>query len=155
VLASLRRQIDICEDVKISEDKKNFMRSVPLIVNLTEVGDTGSLGRYRKGRIVTMRSHVYAADKPILLHEYLHTYHHQRLSGGFQNRDVIMFYQRAKNRSMYPADSYMLSNVKEYFAMTASVFLHGSAARDPFTRENLKAKQPKYYKWLEQEFGPQ
>ncbi len=65
----------------------------------------------------------------------------------------LAFYNRAKSPGLYPAGSYMLANGGEYFAMTASVFLHGSAARDPFTRQNLKDKQPLYYNWLEREFG--
>jgi len=36
----------------------------------------------------------------------------------------------------------------------ASVYLHGSAGRDPFTRQAIKEKQPDCYPWLEKEFGP-
>lgn len=49
----------------------------------------------------------------------------------------------------------MLSNVQEYFTMMASVYLYGSAGRIPFTRENIRTKQPDAYMWLEREFGPQ
>jgi hypothetical protein len=48
----------------------------------------------------------------------------------------------------------MLSNVKEYFAMMASAYLHGEEARDPFTREAVRTKQPDMYAWLVKEFGP-
>jgi hypothetical protein len=48
----------------------------------------------------------------------------------------------------------MLSNVVEYFAMMASVYLHGSAARDPFIRQAIQEKQPDCYQWLVREFGP-
>ena len=97
---------------------------------------------------------IYPYANPILLHELLHAYHRLRLPGGFQNQDILTFYQRARDTpGLFPAHSYMLSNVNEYFAMTASVFLHGSAARDPSTRANLKTKQPVYYQWLEKVFG--
>jgi hypothetical protein len=48
----------------------------------------------------------------------------------------------------------MLSAPGEYFAMMASVYLHGSAARDPYKRETIKERQPDCYRWLDQEFGP-
>jgi hypothetical protein len=48
----------------------------------------------------------------------------------------------------------MLSSVGEYFAIMASVYLHGTAARDPFTRDAIKQKQPDCHNWLVKEFGP-
>jgi hypothetical protein len=47
----------------------------------------------------------------------------------------------------------MLSSNPEYFAMRASVFLHGSAMREPFGRDSIRAKQPAMYDWLVKEFG--
>ena len=152
ILAALRRQIDICEGAGLAPDKLAFIRSVPLALKIAEKGDAGSSGFYN-GRAVTMRPLAYDFDKPILLHEFMDAYQHQRLPGGIRNPDVLTFYQRARRTpGLYPADSYMMLNVSEYFAMTASVFLHGSAASDPHTRANLKAKQPLYYDWLGKEF---
>jgi hypothetical protein len=66
---------------------------------------------------------------------------------------VLQFYHRARDTAgMYPAGSYMLSNVKEYFAMTSSVFLYGLAAGEPYSRATLKSKQPLYFAWLEKQF---
>ena len=42
----------------------------------------------------------------------------------------------------------MLSDEAEFFAMTTSVELYGHAARPPFTREALEAKQPAYAAWI-------
>jgi hypothetical protein len=96
----------------------------------------------------------YSPEKPVILHELMHAYHDQKLSGGFGNTEIQQFYQQAKNSGQFPANSYMLSSVGEYFAMMSSVYLHGSAARDPNTRQEIKDKQPDFYQWLVKEFGP-
>ena len=152
ILAALTRQFDICIGTGIDSDKLAFFKSVPVSLRINEKGDIGSPGLYN-GRGVILRSVVYEYDRPILLHEYMHAYHHQRLPGGNGNPDVLKFYHRAHDTAgMYPSGSYMLSNVNEYFAMTSSVFLHGSAARDPYSRAILKAKQRLYFAWLEKQF---
>lgn len=154
ILAALRRQFDICLGAGLGPDTLSFFQSVPLALKVKEKGDAGSPGLYN-GRGAILRPLVYESDRPILLHEYMHAYHHKLLPGGNANPDVLAFYRRARDTAgMYPAGSYMLSNVNEYFAMTASVFLHGSAARDPYTRATLKAKQPLYFGWLEKQFAP-
>ncbi len=38
--------------------------------------------------------------------------------------------------------------------MTASVYLHGRLAREPFTRDELRQKQPVYYPFLTRLLGP-
>jgi hypothetical protein len=118
---------------------------------MNKAENPGSYSAEKKSVVLFIR--VYPAERPILLHEYLHAFHHQVLPQGFQNADVLKFFRRAAARSMYPPDSYLMKNPKEYFAMTASVYLHGSAAREPFTRENLVRKQPRYAKWLSKVFG--
>jgi hypothetical protein len=49
----------------------------------------------------------------------------------------------------------MLKNPAEFFAMTASAFLHGSIARPPYTRETVIRTQPVYARYLAQLFGVQ
>ena len=81
-----------------------------------------------------------------MLHELLHAYHAGMLPRGFKNPDVLLHYNLAKGEKLYPADAYLLTNEKEFFAVTASVFLYGKDGR--FTRSDLKQKQPDYYKYL-------
>jgi hypothetical protein len=49
----------------------------------------------------------------------------------------------------------VLKNPQEYFAVTASLYLWGRVAKPPFTRENLRARQPIYYRWLAKLFDVQ
>ena len=88
-------------------------------------------------------------QNPVMLHELLHAFHAQIMPQGFQNEGVLFHYNLAKTNKLYPEDKYLMKNEREFFAVTASIFLHGKdTAHDPFTRANLKEKQPAYYKYL-------
>jgi hypothetical protein len=93
---------------------------------------------------------------PLLLHEFLHAYHHNVLPKREKNPAIIAFFEKAKGQ--YPKDAYLLTNEKEFFAVTGSVFLYGidhdSAFPDhKFTRTALKKAQPEYYSYLVWLFG--
>ena len=93
-------------------------------------------------------------QNPVMLHELLHAFHAQILPQGFQNEGVLFHYNLAKTNKLYPEDKYLMKNEREFFAVTASIFLYGKdTAHDPFTRTNLKEKQPAYYKYLAGLFG--
>jgi hypothetical protein len=65
---------------------------------------------------------------------FLHAYHYRVLPNAFENADVLRFYDRAKENALYPEDSYVLKNVREFFAVTASLYLWGNVDRPPHTR---------------------
>jgi hypothetical protein len=94
-----------------------------------------------------------ADDRPILLHEFLHAFHFDKLPSGPKNPEILTFYQRAKSGEFYAKDAYVLKNQGEFFAITASAFLHGSIARPPYSRDALRRIQPAYYRYLEGLFG--
>jgi hypothetical protein len=90
-------------------------------------------------------------ERPVLLHELLHAYHDHILSGGFANPAALSWFKQATDKHFYPADQYLMTNEKEFFAVTASVFLFG---RDgPIDRAKIKEVQPDYYKYLVWLFG--
>ncbi|MGJ4927086.1 hypothetical protein ACQR1I_03680 [Bradyrhizobium sp. HKCCYLS2038] len=91
------------------------------------------------------------AERPVMLHEMLHAFHNRKLPKGFENPGVKLHYSRAKEQQLYPETEYLLSNAKEFFAVTGSVFLYGNDG--PFTRAMLRTKQPDYYKYLVYLFG--
>ena len=153
ILEGLRRQIEIVDKAAMDPIQKAFLKSVPLIVapSAGTVGDNAAYSSATKS--VVLQSQSYSPEKPVILHELLHAYHDQKVPNGFGNAEIQNLYQQARTGGQFPANSYMLSNVAEYFAMMASVYLHGSAARDPFRREAIKGKQPDCYRWLAKEFG--
>jgi hypothetical protein len=92
--------------------------------------------------------------RPILLHELLHSYHDRILPGGFANPAAKSWFKQASEQGIYPADQYLMTNEREFFAVTASVFLSGKDGA--LGRAEIKKKQPDYYtylKWLFQ-FDP-
>jgi hypothetical protein len=110
--------------------------------------DTGN------GVVMIRPSMLRNAQNPVVLHELLHAYHAQLLPSGFRNEGILVHYNFAKTKQLYPADAYVLKDEREFFAVTASVFLSGKDSdHEPFTRENLKEKQPEYFKYLVGLFG--
>ena len=77
------------------------------------------------------------------LHEFLHAYHDKMRPRGFDNADIKQFFDRG--RQFWPGDSCMMSNHREFFAVTASVYRFGGIDRPPFSSAELRSKQPRYY----------
>lgn len=150
ILRSLRAQIDLVNSLKIKPEIMAWFRAAPLIIDPSIRGP----GEFRNGRLA-LKDVVMPADDPVLLHELLHGWHFQRMPGRRCNPEILAFYDQARASGDFPAKSYMLSNVAEFFAMTASVALWGAAARPPHTRERLRAVMPVYYDWLAEQFGLQ
>jgi hypothetical protein len=100
--------------------------------------------------VVMVRPLLLSEEKnPVMLHEFLHAFHSQIMPQGFQNEGILFHYNQAKSKQLYPEDKYLMKNEREFFAVTASIFLYGKdAAHEPFTRSNLKEKQPDYFKYL-------
>jgi hypothetical protein len=151
ILARVRDQLDLVEALRVDSATHQFFRSVPMVMTPT----TGSAA-YGGGQVkVPMHSTPeYDHDHPILLHELLHGYHDLRVPNGFHNAEIQRLFEQARSGKQFPAGEYMLSNVAEYFAMMASVYLNGTAMRQPSTRDAIRTKQPEMYAWLVKAFGP-
>jgi hypothetical protein len=93
-------------------------------------------------------------DDPILLHEFLHAYHKRLMPNGYDNLGIKGYFAQAKTKDVFDKKSYTLMNDREFFAVTASIFLAGKESiHEPKTREALKEKLPDYYKYLVGVFG--
>jgi hypothetical protein len=153
IVASLKHQIDIVADCGAKANILAFFKNQEVFVKPGQ-GDGG--GHFSaKSQGVTVDAAVVAPQKPVLLHELLHAYHFRVLPGAMQNPDVQHFYDNARQGELYPPDAYVLKNVQEFFAVTASLYLWGNVDRPPFNRANLRDKQPVYYRWLGDLFGVQ
>jgi len=108
---------------------------------------------YTNVGVVMVRPRVLNPQAPILLHELLHAYHAHIMPQGFEDRGIQFYYNVATSNQLYPANAYLMTNEKEFFAVTASVFLSGKDNEEPFTRAKLKEKQPEYFKYLVWLFG--
>ncbi len=155
IVNALRRQIDIVDGVQLDAPTVAFLKSVSVRLHASAGVAGGNPGAYNgTTKTITLDAQPYPADHPILLHELMHAYHAAKLPDGVRNAEILALYHDAVTSGKWPADAYMLSNVNEYFAMMASVYLFGSAARDPFTRDSIRIKQPAMYQWLQNKFGP-
>ena len=154
ILASYRRQIEIVDLAVPDPAIKSFLLSVPMVAIASPGSAPDNAAYSGRSRGVVLQSLSYGAEKPVVLHELMHAYHDQKVPNGFANAEILKLFDQARSGGQFPANSYMLSRPGEYFAMVASVYLHGSAARDPFTRQAIRLKQPDCYNWLEKEFGP-
>jgi hypothetical protein len=149
VETSLKKQIDIVADCEAKPEIMAFFRSQTM--KLKWDGEDGG-GRFTSAGI-EIDAKPQPPEKPIVLHELLHAMHGRYLPGGFKNADVDRFYNNAVRGQVYPKGEYVLKNNREFYAVTASLYLWGYVARAPNNRETLRAKQPYYYTWLGELFG--
>lgn len=149
---SLHRQIDIVEAAVPDSAQIAFLKSIPMVF-APSVSSGSDNAAYGNGSLVLITL-MFSPEKPVILHELMHAYHDRKVPDGFGNAEILKLLEQARTGGQFPAGSYMLTNPAEYFAMMSSVYLHGTAARDPFTREAIKQKQPDCYQWMVKEFGP-
>jgi hypothetical protein len=127
-------------------DREKRQWSNPDIVDLA--ADAG------RGVVMVRPTMMRYAQDPVMLHELLHAYHAKLMPDGLENKGVKAHYNMALNKQVYAKDQYVLKNDKEFFAVTASIFLSGKdAVHEPYTRAQLKEKQPGYFKYLVEVFG--
>ncbi|MDG2533212.1 hypothetical protein P6144_06110 [Sphingomonas sp. HITSZ_GF] len=147
IVKSIEQQIDLVEDVQVSPEVMAFFRAQPILIN----EDPEEISR--AGRRTFLARRVHPADNPVLLHELIHRWMYDRIAGGARNPELVRLYDAAKASGDFPANAYMLKNPTEFLAMTASVVIHGRAARPPFTRDNVRRKLPDVYAYVVREFG--
>ncbi|HZP60838.1 MAG TPA: hypothetical protein VFB27_10990, partial [Opitutaceae bacterium] len=97
---------------------------------------------------------VRVGHKPVLLHELLHAFHDQRLDGGFGNRTILGYFEEARTITAFAANSHMMENNREFFACSATTYLFGVTAQEPFERDKIKENQPEFFAYLKNLFGP-
>jgi hypothetical protein len=150
-IKAVRKQIEIVEQVKLGRDTRDFFKSVPIVMIPANSGTPGVYGSIKK--TVFLKAQDLAPNRPILLHELLHAYHHLKITDGFQNARIHAFYDEAKNRYPNLEREYFLSNAGEFFAVTASIYLFGNIPRPPSKQSAIRKAQPDYYRYLETLFG--
>ncbi|WP_326525204.1 hypothetical protein [Sphingomonas sp.] len=146
VAAFLEGQVRLVEALPVSGAAMDFFRGQVIHVDRERGTRTRAVPAIHFARV------VQPADNPVLLHELVHRWQVERMRGPRDPR-VVALWEAAKASGDWPAQSYMLSNPFEFFAMCASVVLYGRAARPPFTRVAVKATLPAVYALVVEEFG--
>jgi hypothetical protein len=157
ILAATQEQIDIVEAVGLPPDVLQFVQGVKfeLVPAGTFKSPTPGLYKGRQDRSVQVSAAIVnVGHKPVLLHELMHAYHDQHVERGFKNPEILELYKQAQAIPAYTARSHMMSNEKEYFACTATTYLFGVTAQEPFNREKIRQNQPACFDYLKELFGP-
>ena len=152
---SLARQLAIVDAVDVPPAVHAFFRTVPIRINAKTARPPGQYVRRGATGIVEVLPDGMDADKPILLHELLHAYHHQVV--GLDEPAIRAAYRSAKASSDYPPrfqGAHFLENGFEYFAVTSTIYLFGKIRQPPFDCGVLQATQPDYLAFLAGRFGP-
>jgi hypothetical protein len=144
IIEAIQQQLEWVEKAGLKIEIVGFMRSIPIWANPARK----KFGAAHYSRATGVDFHARQLDgcKPIFLHELLHAYQDQRL--GASAGTIQRFYENALRSGKWPPTAYMLESNREFFAVTASVYLFGSIDRPPFARTNLEAADPDYYAWL-------
>ena len=145
LISATQEQIDMVHAVGLSAEVLRFFQGVKFRLVPAGTFKAPTPGRYtgRGDRSVEVSAGlVRIGHKPVLLHELLHAYHDQRIDGGFRTAAILRLFEAAKSSPGFAAKSHMMANDKEYFACTATTYLFGVTAQEPFKREKLSQLQP-------------
>ena len=153
----LVEQIELIKNNKLPPILLAFMKTIPIVVEPgLPAGNPPVLFTVKSatGRGVIMASLIpVPSDKPVLLHEMLHAYDWNYWR--FGKPQVLAAYEQAVKQSLYPQwrNTQFLSDAKEFFAVTGTVYVTGSIKQAPFDCENLSQLQPEYVNFLALIFG--
>ncbi len=166
---SLREQIDIIDAAKLPADVLAGLKAITVVLDPALTSQPG-IFTGRNGGEVRLQPAVFTRKRPVLLHELLHAYHFYTLT--LQNKDVNAAFDLAVEAAMALEDvnaafemvrndpdfakfrrAHFLQNAKEFFAVTASIYLSGDVQQPPFTCAAFAGKYPAYMQFLESQFG--
>ncbi len=151
---SVIAQLGIVEAAGLPPEILAFFMKTPILVDPELRGNPGFF-RVRQGvGAVHIQPIAFPSNKPILLHELLHAYHFHVLS--LQNKPIIDAYGMALHSDAYPAQfrkAHFLENGREYFAVTATLYLSDPIQQPPFNCAVLSQTDPAYLAFLETTFG--
>jgi hypothetical protein len=151
---SVIAQLGMVEAAGLPPEILAFFKRTPILVDPNLRGNPGFFTVRGGAGAVQIQPIVFPANKPILLHELLHAYHFHVLS--LQNKPIIDAYDLALRNDAYPAQfrkAHFLENAKEYFAVTATIFLFGPVQQPPFNCAVLSHSDPAYLAFLATTFG--
>ncbi len=154
VTASTLEQLRMIESLALAPDLVQFFQSVELSYDPALSAQAGVFSVAEGRGEVRIRPVRLDSERPVVLHELLHAYHYFKL--GLDHPEVISAYRAALDDTGNRAFSrpvYFLGNTKEFFAVTASIYLVGNIKQPPFTCQGVTANAA-YLAFLRSHFGP-
>ena len=155
VLASLDTQLAIVASAGLPPQVLAAMQQTPIFIDPALDEKHGVFVVRRGVGSIRLSPMVFSAKRPILLHELLHAYHFNVL--GRERPEIGQEYQRVKSSNLFPPrfqDAHFLKNDKEFFAVTATLYLFGDLQQPPFACTALSKLDTRYLAFLNAQFGP-
>jgi hypothetical protein len=153
-MASLHAQLGIVDAVGLPPPVLTALKTTPIVVAPELRGNPGIFAVRNGVGAVYVRPMMLAPDKPILLHELLHAYHFKVL--GIDRPEVRQAYAHARRADVFPVrfqGAHFLENEKEFFAVTATLYLFGDIQQPPFSCTALDKLDKDYVAFLSAQFG--
>lgn len=150
---SLIEQINIVEAARLPPDVLALLKTVNIVLDPELRSQPGVFAARNGTGEVRLQPAVFSVKRPVLLHELLHAYHFFGIT--LQNPEVLAAFDVARNdpHNMQFGKAHFLQNPKEFFAVTASIYLSGRVQQPPFTCGAFAPKHPAYMLFLESKFG--
>lgn len=154
-LASLNAQLDVVESSGLPPQVLASMKQTTIVVDPDLRSQAGMFAVRNGVGAVHVQPIAFAANRPILLHELLHAYHFNVL--GMGRPEIHQEFRRVKDAGLFPArfrHAHFLENHKEFFAVTATLYLFGDIQQPPFSCAALSKLDEGYLAFLNAQFGP-
>jgi hypothetical protein len=154
VMAAITTQFDVVESV-VPAQVLEAMKETPIVIDPELQGKRGVFAVRRGVGVVYLRPMVFPPNTPVLLHELLHAYHFNVL--GKDRPEIGQEYRRVKDAGLFPPRfeaAHFMENEKEFFAVTASMYLFGDIQQPPFRCAVLAKLDEAYLAFLGAQFGP-
>lgn len=142
-------QLKIVEAASVPTDVLDFFKSVDISFDPDLADHQGIFREFANKGEVRLRPVSFDRSRPVLLHELLHAFHFYKL--GLDHPSIISAYLKARAETIGAERVYFLSNPKEFFAVTASIYLVGDIRQPPFSCKALR--DPAYVAFLRGHFG--
>lgn len=154
VMAAITTQFAVVESV-VPAQVLDAMKKTPIVIDPELQGKRGVFAVRRGVGVVYLRPMVYPPNTPVLLHELLHAYHFNVL--GQDRPEILQEYRRVRDVGLFPPRfeaAHFMENEREFFAVTASLYLFGDIQQPPFRCAALAKLDAGYLAFLDAQFGP-
>lgn len=149
---SLIEQLAIVESVGLPADMLDFFKKTKVVIDPAFRGQAGKFSVQNGQGQVTVPLANHAANRPVLLHEFLHAYHYKI----GRTPAIRVAFEAASRAGAYPPEfhrAHFLENAGEFFAVTGTIYLFGRIQQPPFNCQSLAKNDPGYLEFLERTFG--
>jgi len=154
-MSALVVQLKVMESVGLPPQVLEAMKETRIVIDPGLVDKAGVFAVRRGVGVVRVRPAAFDPGRPVVLHELLHAYHFNVLKG--DRPEIRQAYAQVMRDNPFPArfrSAHFLEYDREFFAVTATIYLFGDIQQPPFSCNALSKLDPGYLAFLGAQFGP-